>query len=211
MKKTALLIGACAALAAAMVSAEPIEPKSRIDLFNGEDLSGWTVYLKDGVEDPGVFTVRDGLIHCTGSPAGYLRTEQDYRNYKLHLEWRWVAAPGNSGVLLHMSAPDAVWPKSIECQLMSGNAGDFFVIGGTTMKEHSGPGRRVKKIGASSEKPAGEWNVYEIVCKDDGIYPVVNGELKNVGTDASVSSGKICVQSEGAPIEFRNIYLEPLD
>jgi len=193
MKKTAVSLGVLVALAASLSAAEPIEPKERIDLFNGEDLSGWTVYLKDGAGDPGVFTVRDGLIRCTGSPAGYLRTEQDYRNYKLHLEWRWVATPGNSGVLLHMSAPDVVWPKSIECQLMSGNAGDFFVIGG------------------SSEKPAGEWNVYEIVCKDDGIYPVVNGELKNVGTDASVSAGKICVQSEGAPIEFRNIYLVPLD
>jgi len=196
---------------ACVFASEPIQPSEKTELFNGKDLSGWKVYLQNGAEDKGTFKVEDGVIRCTGKPAGYLRTEQDYKNYKLHLEWRWAGKPGNSGVLLHMSEPDKVWPKSIECQLMHGNAGDFYVIDGTEMKEHSGPGRRVKKIGASSEKPAGEWNVYEIVCKDDGIFPVVNGELKNVGTQTSVKSGKICVQSEGAPIEFRNIYIEPLD
>jgi hypothetical protein len=39
----------------------------------------------------------------------------------------------------------------------------------------------------------------------------VNGVLQNVATGCSVSSGKICLQSEGTPIEYRNIYIEPLE
>jgi hypothetical protein len=69
----------------------------------------------------------------------------------------------------------------------------------------------VVKLKDSSEKPLGEWNVYEIICKDDWIVVLVNGLLQNVATKTSVSWGKICLQSEGGPIEFRNIYIEPVD
>ena len=62
---------------------------------------------------------------------------------------------------------------------------------------------------ASSEKPAGEWNEYDILCKGDTIVCHVNGILQNEGTAATITSGWICLQSEGSPIEFRNIYVEP--
>lgn len=72
-------------------------------------------------------------------------------------------------------------------------------------------GRNVKKFKDSSEKPLGHWNNYDIICKDDRVVVLVNGVLQNVATRCSVTSGKICVQSEGTPIEYRNIYIEPLE
>ncbi|OPZ03690.1 MAG: hypothetical protein BWZ10_03275 [candidate division BRC1 bacterium ADurb.BinA364] len=194
-------------------------------LWNGRDFEGWTFYLNppksgEAVDPMNVWSIRDGAIHCLGAPNGYMRTLADYTNYKLHVEWRWVPDPErakgrNSGVLLHMSEPEAIWPKSIEAQLMAGNAGDFFVIGGTTVKEldpgPEGKNRRVAKMGESAEKEIGEWNEYDILCKGDTIEVRVNGELKNRGTQASVQAGKICLQSEGAPIEFRNVYIEPAE
>lgn len=215
MKK--LLLFVCSFVVLSAFAGEVIEPKEKLSLFNGEDLAGWKVHLRDSDKESDCFKAEDGALVCAGKPIGYIRTAKDYKNYKLHVEWRWVVPEEgkkgrrNSGVLLHMSKPDRVWPKSIECQLMSGNAGDFFVIGGTDMKEHTGKGRRVPKDGKSSEKPLGEWNEYEIVCAGNTITPYVNGVEKNEATGTSVESGKICLQSEGAPIEFRNIYLEPLD
>ena len=115
-------------------------------------------------------------------------------------------------MLLHLSGPDTVWPKSIEAQLHSGDAGDFWVIGGTDFKEHVDKStRRVVKKAESSEKPIGEWNVYEITCRENTIHVVVNGVEQNAATEATVTSGKIGLQSEGTSIEFRNIYIEPIN
>lgn len=196
---------------------QPIVPKEKLMLWNGKDLSGWVPFTDDKNIDPAkTWSVADGVIRDTGKPSGYMRTESAYANYLLHVEWRWPEQGGNSGVLIHMSGPDAVWPKSLECQLHSGNAGDFWVIGGVETNEHAKGGKRVNgrrtiKLKDSSEKPIGEWNTYDIICKDDWIVVFVNGVLQNVATKCSETSGRICLQSEGTPVEFRNIYLEPLE
>lgn len=194
------------------VEISAVSPKTRIDLFNGVDFTGWKLFIPDpAVDVKSVWQVQNGIIHCTGTPNGYMRTETDVTNYKLHLEWRWPEEPGNSGVLLHMREPDKVWPKSIECQLQSGDAGDFWLIDGTDIKEHMDKSsRRIPKKLDSSENPPGEWNVYDIICRGNTIQAYVNGVLQNEGTEATVSAGKVCLQSEGKPIEFRNIYVEPL-
>lgn len=181
-------------------------------LFNGKDFTGWKLFLPDAAADPAnTWSVKDGVIHCTGTPVGYMRTEQEYENYRLRLEWRFPGSPGNSGVLLHTQGEDMVWPKSIEAQLQHEHAGDIWVIGGTTFKEHKNKDdRRVPKKNKSAEKPLGEWNQYEIVCKGNTITLHVNGVLQNTATECTVSKGTIGLQSEGAPIEFRNIVLEPL-
>lgn len=196
---------------------EPIVPKEKISLFNGSDFAGWKLFVEDPDFDVSKnWKVKDGLIQCGGRPNGYMRTEKSYANYLLHVEWRWAQKPGNSGVLVHMSGEDNVWPKSIECQLMAENAGDFWVIGGTELKQHADGGdrvngRNVKKLKAHSENEPGQWNCYDIICKDDWIVVLVNGVLQNVATSCNVKSGKICLQSEGTPIVFRNVYIEPLE
>jgi len=182
-------------------------------LFDGKSLSGWALYLGDKNADvTKTWSVQGGIVRCTGKPAGYMRTQTEHSNYRLHVEWRWPDRGGNSGVLLHMSGPDKVWPKSIECQLMSGNAGDFWLIDGTEIAEHiNKSARRVPKKYEGAEKPLGKWNEYDIYCRGNTISVYINGKLVNQATEATVSSGKICLQSEGAPIEFRNIFIDPLD
>jgi hypothetical protein len=164
-----------------------------------------------GKSEPGeTFKVEDGVVKCSGRPGGYMRTEKSYKNYKFVMEWRFIK-PGNGGVLVHMSGKDSVWPRSLECQGMHKNQGDFFVIGGFEFKEHKGvEGRRVAKKGESNEKEVGEWNTYEIACDGDAVLPHVNGKLMNEAHECSETSGKICIQSEGGQWEARKIYLEPL-
>ena len=224
MKRFVLVITALAvtiALFAAVTSAsegrnKPIVPKEKTMLWNGKDFSGWKLYTREPDHDVAkTWFVKNGLIRCEGKPAGYMRTEKDYADYLIHVEWRWPGKGGNNGVLVHVSGEDKVWPKSLECQLYSGNAGDFWVIGGLETAEHANGGKRVKgrrtlKLKDSSEKSLGQWNAYDIICKDDWIVVIVNGVLQNVATGCSASSGKICLQSEGTPIEYRNIYIEPL-
>ncbi len=193
-------------------------------LFNGKDFTGWKLFVPDPkVDVRTVWSVRNGVIRCEGKPAGYMRTDQDYQDYRLRVEWRWPdGRGGNSGVLVHMGGKDGVWPKSLECQLANQNAGDLWVIGGVEFKEHADKnskrvnGRRTIKNAPSNEKPLGEWNSMEIVCKADTVTVYVNGLLQNTATackDADgmpLTKGKICLQSEGTPIEFRSVTIEPL-
>ena len=179
-------------------------------LLDGKSLDGWTMYLKDPDVDPAaVWSLQDGVLHCKGKPNGYIRTAEAYSNYTLHLEWRWTEKPTNSGVLLHITGEDKIWPKCIEGQLQNQNAGDFYAIGGTGFAELK-TGTRAIKQHESNEKEAGQWNSYDIVCKDDTITLTVNGLLQNTATQTSVSAGTIGLQSEGSPIEFRNITITPL-
>jgi hypothetical protein len=188
------------------------DKKDTIQLFNGKDLSNWTFYLKDPVADPAnVFTVQNGVIHITGDPFGYMKTKDTYSDYKLHVEWRWPSEPTNSGVFIHGQEHDTIWLKCIECQLKAGSAGDFVCMPGADMKEHTDKAAwSVKKMTESSEKPVGEWNTMEIICKENTIEVHVNGVLQNKGTEVNVSSGSICLQSEGKDIEFRNVFLSKL-
>ena len=187
-------------------------------LYDGKSFKGWEFYLRDKAVDPAdVWSIRDEVVHCTGTPSGYMRTTGWYSDYMLHMEWRWAGRAGNSGVLLHTTGPDKVWPKSVECQLQSGDAGDFWLIDGPGLKDDgnfvggkAGEFVRVKKKKPSNEKQIGQWNSYDIYCHGDTIKCYVNGLLQNEGTDLTDTSGRIALQSEGAPIEFRNIYIHPL-
>lgn len=207
-------------LAPALCSAQ-----KTIQLFNGKDLSGWIPYLWDRdakAEDKktpasAVWSVEDGILTCTGQPTGYIRTKDEYENYRLAVEWRWPEGTtrGNNGVLVHTTTPNALgqWPKSIEVQLAFGDAGDFWVIG-TTLEvpdvEKRRRDRRHLNLTDGSEKPAGEWNRMEIVAKGDEIIVHVNGTLVNHATKVSQTKGAISLQSEGARIQFRKVELTPL-
>lgn len=183
-----------------------------VQLFNGKDLSNWVFKLKDPAVDPAkVFTVQDGVIHIKGDPFGYMRTKDTYSDYSLHVEYRYPMEATNSGIFIHAMKPDTIWLKCVECQLQAGNAGDFVLMNGADMKERADKSKRVvKKLTASTEKPAGEWNTVEIKCLGNTIEVSVNGTRQNKGTGLNVSSGSICLQSEGKDIEFRNVYLTKL-
>jgi hypothetical protein len=203
------------------ISAQPEENKSKgkknqkeevIQLFNGKDLKNWSFFLKDATKDPAkVFTVQNGVIHITGDPFGYMRTNEMYSDYKLHAEYHWPAEASNSGIFIHGQSPDTIWLRCIECQLKAGSAGDFVCMNGSDMNERADKTvRMVKKLADSSEKPAGEWNTVEVVCKSNTIEVYVNGVLQNKGTNLNISKGYICLQSEGKDVEFRNVFLTKL-
>ena len=196
------------------------EPKSAapgaqpaIALFDGKSLAGWTPFLPGG-NPAETWTVADGVLRCTGQPAGYIATDATYTSFTLELEWRFDPAKGagNSGVLLRVQPPDAVWPTSMEAQLMSGRAGDIWNIGDFPMVTDPSRtnGRHTAMEGESSERPLGEWNRYRIVADGPLLELYVNGTLKNRATGCRVVPGRIALQSEGAWIEFRSITLTPL-
>ena len=196
-------------------AAKPIVPTSRIDLFNGKDLTGWTFFMKDKANPTNTWSSGDGLMKCAGKPTGYIRTEQDYRDYKLTAEWRFVKIgpkADNGGILVHMQLPDKLWPPCIQCQGKHDAVGDLFMMGGAESKEHLGTDANTPMVkrGESAEKAVGEWNTCELICNGASVKVYVNGRLMNETTESTVTSGKIGFQSEGAPFEVRKVYIEPL-
>jgi hypothetical protein len=194
--------------------AEAITPTGRIDLFNGKDFSGWTFCLRSNAGPANTFTVTNGVMHCTGQPFGYARTEKSFRDYKLTVEWRFVKVSpkaDNTGVFVHVQSPDKIWPTCIECQGQFLHQGDLILSGGATCKGHeSAQSRHIKMQATGNEKTAGEWNIYEIVCQGDTLKVFVNGKLENEVQGCSVSSGAIAMQSEGGEWEARKIFIEPV-
>ncbi|MGI9015308.1 MAG: 3-keto-disaccharide hydrolase [Phycisphaerales bacterium] len=186
-----------------------------VDLFeNG--MNAWTTFFADEATSSDTFSFDEesGILECTGQPIGYLRTKDMYESFVLTLDWRWdkEKGAGNNGVLVRMDGNDTVWPRSIEAQLHSGNAGDFYSIGDFPMTTDADRrnGRHTRKM-VAAENPVGEWNHYEIIVNGDVIDLFINGEHVNHAEGVEVMPGHICLQSEGAPIQFRNVHLTPID
>ena len=199
-------------------------------LFNGSDLKGWHVDIPEMDNDPSVtsaFIVRDGLLVSLGNPKGHLISDKVYQDYRLEVEYRFSAKPGNCGVLVHASAPRVLYgmfPKSMEVQMAHKNAGDFWCIAEDiavpNMEARRGPKaqwggtkgkrRRILNLTDDSEKPAGQWNTMVIECFGDEIMAWVNGDLVNHGTDCTVRKGQIALQAEGSEVEFRKVQLTPI-
>ena len=200
--------------AAAVLSACGTEPQKSdtVALFNGEDLTGWQLYIEDSTKNAAEeFVVRDGEIALSGT-FGYVRTETPYDNYRLSVEWCWPDSATNSGIFVHLQK-DGIWPSCYECQLWNGRAGDIINSGGADSEQYRSDSTQmiVAKTNPSNEKPQGEWNTAEIVCSGDSVTVYINGELQNRITGISNREGYIGLQSEGGPIRFRNVNLTPLE
>jgi hypothetical protein len=185
-----------------------------VSLFDGKDLSKWTFFLNDHGTMDQVWSVDQGVLVCKGNPIGYLRTKEPYTNYVIKLDWRFnpvTKKAGNSGVLLRVQQPDKVWPRSIEAQLQSGSAGDFWNIDEFRMKTDAARlnGRNTKHLFAN-EQPIGVWNEYEIIVDGGNVTLNVNGQTLNTATDCEEIPGFIALQSEGAEIHFRNVRVAPI-
>ena len=209
-----------------MVLNDP-SPRQPQSLFNGYDLSGWGVDVPaadSNVRLRSPFVVRDGMLVSLGEPRGHLLTDSIFRNYRLEVEYRFPAAPGNAGILVHASTPRALYdmfPRSIEVQMESGNAGDFWCIVEDIrvpdMERRRGPraewgitegkARRIRNLTDGSEKPVGEWNTMVVKAAGRTIKVWVNGDLVNDGWGATADRGRIALQSEGSEVEFRKLSL----
>jgi hypothetical protein len=216
----------------AAAAGEPISPKTVVRLFNGHDLAGWKPDVPARDADPNgppSFVIRDGKLVSLGKPEGHLLTDARYRDYRLEVEYRFAGKGGNCGVLIHASKPRALYkmfPQSIEVQMMSGNAGDFWVIqedikvedmetrrprrAGEKWGGAEGDARRILNLTDGSEKPLGEWNTMVVEARGRTITVWLNGDLVNGGFDATVDQGRIALQAEGAEVEFRKVEIGPL-
>jgi hypothetical protein len=208
-------------LAAARLAAAAPDDEGFSPLFNGRDLAGWV----NANCAPETWTVRDGLIHCTGLPTGAMRTARQYENFILELEWRHLSSGGNSGVFLWgtpIAAPGVPFLRGIEVQVLDHGFnvagknewytthGDVFPIHGATMKpfgRHNG-----MRSFPSEERSKGspEWNHYRIVCTNGVIRLHVNGKEVSGGEDCNYRKGYLALESEGAPVEFRNLRIKEL-
>ena len=191
-------------------------PDAAVELWNGRDLAGWTVFSADPAADPAPVwrALAGGVLRLESKASGYLRTTATYANYRLHLEWRWPAeAPEkpNSGVILHVNGPDRIWPDGYEFQLRAGLAGQIVAFRQELPGAPVSNGlQRAARLAPASELPSGEWNAAEITCRGDLLEIIVNGVRQNRIERLPVASGALALQLEGAPIEFRHIRLQPL-
>jgi 3-keto-disaccharide hydrolase len=218
---TTCLTVACAAVVVAA------DADGFVPLFNGRDLTGWV----NANCAPETWSVREGVIHCTGRPTGALRTPRQYENFILEVEWRHLSKGGNSGVFIWgtpIAAPGVPFLRGIEAQVLDhGYAeqyekengkksdwftthGDVFPIHGATMKpfgRHSGD-RSFPSEDRSKGTP--EWNHYRVVCTNGVLRLSVNGKEVSGGEDCNYRKGYLALESEGAPVEFRNIRIKEL-
>lgn len=195
---------------------DTITPTEHIDLFNGKDFSGLTFFMRSNSPPEKTWSISNGVIHCVGRPTGFLRTEKSYANYKVTVEWRFVkVAPhrDNTGVLIHMQLPDKIWSKCVECQGQNQKMGDYWLHSGAAADGFPSDG--VKSVhspmqGPPNENPIGEWDTYVVIARGNTVETVVNGKSMNKITGVNVASGFIGIQSEGADIEVRKFFVEPL-
>jgi Domain of Unknown Function (DUF1080) len=231
MKKTIILLSILLIFLTNFIFAQNSEitklKRKPISLFNKKDHSGWHIDVpamdnNSGVASP--FIIRNGMMVSLAKPGGHIITDKSYQNYRLTFEYRFPGAPGNCGVLVHASKPRrlyAMFPQSIEVQMMHDNAGDFWCIGEDitvpAMETRRGPKenwgvdgektRRIINLTDNTEKPLGEWNQMHIECLDAQVKVWLNGVLVNHGFHATVQSGQIALQAEGSEVEFRKLEL----
>ena len=181
----------------------------KTELFNGNNLDGWVCFVnpESGVPASDVYSVVDGNLRIAGQPFGYIRTAEKYGDCTVHAEWRWVGEGTNSGFFIRVQDGDKLWPNAIECQLCNGKAGDLVMLGGSKIKEMECVKEfPVKERNGNYENPTGEWNTAEVKCEGGKLTVYINGKLQNECTCDS-TEGYIALQSEGGPLEFRNIYV----
>jgi len=213
-----LLCGNCCVRAAEI-------PQFR-ELFNGKDLSGW-VNVNTAKD---TWSVRDGLLVCTGLPIGVMRTDKQYENFIMHIEWRHMEAGGNSGTFIWSEGTVPAGkrlPNGMEVQMLELDwvnqhkrkdgtlppiadvHGELFGAGSLKTVPDNPRGSRSKSI-ENRCKGKGQWNTYVVVAVDGVVKLSVNGKFVNGVSKASVKKGYICLESEGKEIHFRNIKIMEL-
>lgn len=196
-----------------------------VDLFNGEDLTHWV----DVNTSPETWFVREGLLICSGLPIGVMRSEKQYENFILVIEWRHMEAGGNSGVFLWSDAkPQASrLPKGMEVQMLELQwpyihatpdgkprhlgyvSGELFGAGGMQAIPENPRGTRSMSYEMRC-RGKGKWNRYVVVAVDGTVKLSINGKFVNGIREADLRRGYLCLESEGAEIHFRKIQIMEL-
>ena len=195
------------------------------DLFNGKDLTGWV----NVNTDPDTWKVENGMLVCSGCHTGVMRTDRQYENFILHVEWMHTEPGGNSGMFLWSSPhpnPGSPFPDGVEVQMLeldwpklhkqNGKTppvayvhGELFGVGNVKAVPDNPRGERSMSI-ENRCKARGQWNTYDVVAVDGVLKLAVNGKFVNGISRTTQKKGYICVESEGAKIYFRNIRIMEL-
>ncbi|MGB5370444.1 MAG: DUF1080 domain-containing protein [Flavobacteriaceae bacterium] len=179
--------------------------------------------------DPDTWRTENGLLVCKGRPIGVMRSEKQYENFILSVEWRHMEAGGNSGIFVWSdAAPDVEsrLPGGVEVQMLELDwvnqnmkdgvkppiayvHGELFGVGGVVTVPDNPRGSRSKSI-ENRALGKGEWNSYKVVCIDGTIKLAVNGKFVNGISKSTIKKGYLCLESEGAEIHFRNFKMTVL-
>lgn len=188
-------------------------------LFNGRDLSGFV----DVNTSEDTWRVEDGILKCTGEPIGVMRTEKQYENFILDIEWRHMRPGGNSGVFVWADGTpwqDRPYPGGMEVQMLDPQwpvihdrpveyaHGHLFPVKGLEEAIPDNPSSVVPGRSYSLEnrvKETGQWNRYIVVCVDGTLKLSVNGKFVNGIRSPKRKKGYICPESEGSEVHFRKI------
>ena len=173
--------------------------------------------------------IEGDILKTTGLPIGVIRSEKEYENFIMHVEWSHQEPGGNSGVFVWSDAepkenrlPNGVEVQMLDLEWVKLNTrdgieppvayvhGELFGVGGVEITPENPRGSRSK---SKENRVLGkkEWNTYDIVCVDGNIKLSVNGKFVNGITNSSQRKGYICLEAEGAEIHFRNIQIIELD
>lgn len=176
--------------------------------------------------DKETWSVKLNELRCSGHPIGVMRSEKQYENFMMHVEWKHLEPGGNSGVFVWSSAipdkqhrlPDGVEVQMLDLEWVKLNTrdtivppiayvhGELFGVGGVETVPDNPRGTRSKSI-ENRCLGKGEWNTYDVVCVDGVIKLSVNGKFVNGIAKSSQKKGYLCLESEGAEILFRNFTL----
>jgi len=235
------ILVACQPIYRTAISSEPSQqPRAFIDGTG----PGWRTLEADDFTnvncDPETFTwTDDGVIACTGTPTGVIRTKRELTNLELVVEWRHLKNAGNSGVFV-WAIPASIkrleeghgrLPHGIEVQVLDLGYteffeqrykprkadwftchGDVFPVGAAKMKPFPPVAPNGKRSFPSEDltKGVGEWNHYYVRAINGEVRLWVNGQEVSGGTDCQPAVGYLCLESEGSPIEFKNLRIREL-
>lgn len=205
------------------------EGKSFDTLINGEQEGTPLKWIDVNTTDTTWHRRGDKLV-CNGWPIGVVRSEKMYQNFILHVEWRHMEKGGNSGIFVwcdarpeeHNRLPSGVEVQMLELDWVNQNKrdgetppiayvhGELFGAGKVTTVPDNPRGVRSKSI-ENRCLGVGEWNRYTVVCVDGTIKLSVNGKFVNGLRESSTRKGYLCLESEGAQIELRNLQIIELD
>lgn len=223
--RTALAAASCLVLLASCQPAD--ESDGFVPLFNANDLQGWV----NANCAPETWSIKNGIISCTGKPIGALRTERQYENFIIEIEWRHLSEGGNSGVFVWggpLNAPGVPFLRGIEVQVLDhgytelmrsqGQATDWFGTNGDVFPVgvRMTPFPPLSPDGSRSfprehrAKGHGEWNHYYVRAIDGEVRLWVNGGEVSGGTGCDPAEGYLCLESEGSPIRFRRLRIREL-
>jgi hypothetical protein len=183
------------------------EAGETVTLFDGKNLDAWVI------ENNGQFSVEDGVLRVNKG-TGWLRSREEFGDFTLVMEFRFLEEGANSGVFVRTKATsnddENGWPNNgYQVQCMDTIEGEHplasMIPYGAPDFKHSTNVEALRR----AYKPTGEWQTFEISCVGETISVKLNGEVVTQCTEIKNRSGHVGIQGEHGLLEFRKIAIRP--